>query len=41
MEKETAVAAEMQGPTITTSETVANYEEKQHLQTRVEALKEN
>ncbi|PVH84991.1 general substrate transporter [Cadophora sp. DSE1049] len=43
MAKETSTATQVEGTpaTIVTSETVANYEENQHLQTRVDALKEN
>tara|TARA_R110002060_G_scaffold13014_6_gene18537 strand:- start:2269 stop:2451 length:183 start_codon:yes stop_codon:yes gene_type:complete len=43
MDKETSTATQVEGSpaTIATSEVVANYEENQHLQTRVNALKEN
>ncbi|KAH6710900.1 hypothetical protein BKA61DRAFT_677531 [Leptodontidium sp. MPI-SDFR-AT-0119] len=44
MERKTATATQMEGTPraiITASEIVANYEENQYLQTRVEALKEN
>lgn len=45
MEKEASNTVQVEdnvpGPTLTTSETVANYEEKQHLQSRLDALKEN